>query len=411
MGATLLVLGLLELALSSSVPTPPLVAAAAREPLSGSRPAVSSLTVLSLRGGEDEEEEPPKKAAEEEKKKSLQPDEDAPYTRLRMVVAAGTTDDPSLVELSKADVESMAIEAGSHVTLRGAKQRRTTCVVVVDPKLKAGEARLSSLALSNVRLSEGEDVIVAPEADLPGAERVLLLPFASDLENYEGTLDDAFDTGLAPYLKDNERPLTVGDIIETTAGEGDGEATVRWKVLELEPEAANPIEAARGTFTSETMLFTDGDPLEDGEADDSDVIGYEDIGGLDKQMALIRELVDLPLRHPAVFDEIGVRPPRGVLLTGPPGSGKTMVANAIKAETGVYFQTVNGPEVMSKRSGESEAGLRKTFEDAEANSPSIIFIDEIDAIAPKREKAQVQPPHHTITPSPSFPPFFTLPTY
>ena len=132
MGATLLVLGLLELALSSSVPTPPLVAAAAREPLSGSRPAVSSLTVLSLRGGEDEEEEPPKKAAEEEKKKSLQPDEDAPYTRLRMVVAAGTTDDPSLVELSKADVESMAIEAGSHVTLRGAKQRRT-CLLYTSP--------------------------------------------------------------------------------------------------------------------------------------------------------------------------------------------------------------------------------------------------------------------------------------
>jgi len=103
---------------------------------------------------------------------------------------------------------------------------------------------------------------------------------------------------------------------------------------------------------------------------------------------MLRELVDLPLRHPAVFDEIGVRPPRGVLLTGPPGSGKTMVANAVKSETGVHFIQVNGPEVMSKRSGESEAGLRKVFEDAEANSPAIIFIDEIDAIAPKREKAQ-----------------------
>jgi len=89
-----------------------------------------------------------------------------------------------------------------------------------------------------------------------------------------------------------------------------------------------------------------------------------------------------------VFAEIGVRAPRGVLLLGPPGSGKTMVANAVKSETGVYFQTINGPEVMSKRSGDSEAGLRKVFEDAEANSPSIIFIDEIDAIAPKREKAQ-----------------------
>ena len=164
--------------------------------------------------------------------------------------------------------------------------------------------------------------------------------------------------------------------------------TIRWKVLEIEPEAARPVEAARGTVTSETTLFTDGDPLPDSEAENDDVVGYEDIGGLEKQMAMLRELVDLPLSHPQVFDEIGVRPPRGVLLTGPPGSGKTMVARAVECESGVYFQTVNGPEVMSKRSGESEAGLRKTFEDAEANSPAIIFIDEIDAIAPKREKAQ-----------------------
>ena len=159
-------------------------------------------------------------------------------------------------------------------------------------------------------------------------------------------------------------------------------------MLEIEPEASNPIEAPRGSITEETTLFTDGEPLADVEADDDTVVGYDDIGGLDAQMAQLRELVDLPLRHPAVFDTIGVRPPRGVLLTGPPGSGKTMVANAVKAETGVYFTLVNGPEVMSKRSGESEAGLRKTFEDAEANSPAIIFIDEIDAIAPKREKAQ-----------------------
>jgi len=217
---------------------------------------------------------------------------------------------------------------------------------------------------------------------------VLLLPFASDLSAFDGTADDAFEQALGPYLKDNDRPVTVGDIIQTTAGDGDDAVTIRWKVLEVEPEAANVLEAARGTVTAETTLFTDGEPLADGEADDDTVVGYDDIGGLDTALAMLRELVDLPLRHPAVFDEIGVRPPRGVLLTGPPGSGKTMVANAVKAETGVYFDTVNGPEVMSKRSGESEAGLRKTFEDAEKNAPAIIFIDEIDAIAPKREKAQ-----------------------
>jgi len=228
-------------------------------------------------------------------------------------------------------------------------------------------------------------VIVASEHDLPDAERVLLLPFASDLAAYDGTVETAFSDALAPFLKDNDRPLTMGDVVETTVGD----ATIRWKVMELEPEAASPIEAPRGTITADTTIFTDGDPLSDNELHENDgVIGYDDIGGLEKQMSILRELVDLPLRHPAVFDAIGVRPPRGVLLLGPPGSGKTMVAQAVKAETGVHFQTVNGPEVMSKRSGESEAGLRKVFEDAEANSPAIIFIDEIDAIAPKREKAQ-----------------------
>ena len=223
------------------------------------------------------------------------------------------------------------------------------------------------LLLANVRLAEGEDVIVAREDELPTAERVLLLPFDSDLQAYEGTAETAFTDALAPYLKDNDRPLTVGDVLSTSAGD----ATIRWKVLEVEPEAANPIEAARGTVTAETTIFTDGEPLPDSEGLDAsdDVVGYEDIGGLDKQLAMLRELVDLPLRHPRVFDEVGVRPPRGVLLTGPPGSGKTMIAHAVKAETGVHFQLINGPEVMSKRSGESEAGLRKVFEDAEANSP------------------------------------------
>jgi len=220
---------------------------------------------------------------------------------------------------------------------------------------------------------------------------VLLLPFQSSLDAFSGSADDAFEQGLAPYLKGNDRPLTVGDIVETPVGEGDDAVVIRWKVMELEPEAANPIEAARGFVGEETLIFAEGDPLgdkDDHASGEDDVVGYEDIGGLDKQLSTLRELVDLPLLHPEVFDEIGVRAPRGVLLLGPPGSGKTMVANAVKSETGVHFQTINGPEVMSKRSGDSEAGLRKVFEDAEANSPSIIFIDEIDAIAPKREKAQ-----------------------
>merc|ERR1719421_1899591 len=105
-------------------------------------------------------------------------------------------------------------------------------------------------------------------------------------------------------------------------------------------------------------------------------------------MAQIREMIELPLRHPTLFKSIGVKPPRGILMFGPPGSGKTLIARAVANETGAFFFLINGPEIMSKLAGESESNLRKAFEEAEKNAPSIIFIDEIDSIAPKREKTQ-----------------------
>ena len=106
-------------------------------------------------------------------------------------------------------------------------------------------------------------------------------------------------------------------------------------------------------------------------------------------MAQIRELVELPLRHPQLFKSIGIKPPRGILMYGPPGTGKTLMARAVANETGAFFFLINGPEIMSKMAGESESNLRKAFEEAEKNSPAIIFIDEIDSIAPKREKVRL----------------------
>jgi predicted AAA+ superfamily ATPase len=103
-------------------------------------------------------------------------------------------------------------------------------------------------------------------------------------------------------------------------------------------------------------------------------------------MAQIRELVELPLRHPQLFKSIGIKPPRGILMFGPPGTGKTLMARAVANETGAFFFLINGPEIMSKMAGESESNLRKAFEEAEKNSPAIIFIDELDSIAPNRDK-------------------------
>ncbi|MGA2318242.1 MAG: CDC48 family AAA ATPase [Thermodesulfobacteriota bacterium] len=113
-------------------------------------------------------------------------------------------------------------------------------------------------------------------------------------------------------------------------------------------------------------------------------VSYEDVGGLGKELKLIREMVELPLRYVEVFEKLGVEAPKGVLLYGPPGTGKTLIARAIASETKLHFIRVNGPEIIHKFYGESEARLREIFEDATRNAPSIIFIDEIDAIAPKR---------------------------
>jgi len=125
---------------------------------------------------------------------------------------------------------------------------------------------------------------------------------------------------------------------------------------------------------------------EGGTAPRREAVTYEDIGGLHKEMRRVREIIELPLKYPEVFAHLGVEAPKGVLLYGPPGTGKTLIARAVAHESNVHFIHINGPEIIDKLYGASEANLRKMFEEAERNAPSIIFIDEIDAIAPKREQ-------------------------
>jgi len=115
-------------------------------------------------------------------------------------------------------------------------------------------------------------------------------------------------------------------------------------------------------------------------------VTYEDIGGLQRELGLVREMIELPLKHPELFNKLGIDPPKGVLLFGPPGTGKTLIARAVASETDANFISVSGPEVVSKYYGESEQKLREIFEEAQRNAPSIIFIDEVDSIAPKRDE-------------------------
>jgi transitional endoplasmic reticulum ATPase len=137
-------------------------------------------------------------------------------------------------------------------------------------------------------------------------------------------------------------------------------------------------------ITDTTKLNVSEKPISEAETSMPGV-SYEDIGGLSDAIQKIREMVELPLKHPELFKKLGIDPPKGVLLHGPPGTGKTLIAKAVANESEAHFIPIQGPEIMSKFYGESEARLREIFKEAEDNAPSIIFIDEIDAIAPKRE--------------------------
>ncbi|MFB6164140.1 MAG: CDC48 family AAA ATPase, partial [Haloarculaceae archaeon] len=154
-----------------------------------------------------------------------------------------------------------------------------------------------------------------------------------------------------------------------------------------------------GTDPSGTVVVTDSTDIEVSEKPAEQIRGgegagagdgetpnvtYEDIGGLDSELEQVREMIELPMRHPELFQQLGIEPPKGVLLHGPPGTGKTLMAKAVANEIDAYFTDISGPEIMSKYYGESEEQLREVFEEAEENAPAIVFIDELDSIAPKR---------------------------
>ena len=160
-----------------------------------------------------------------------------------------------------------------------------------------------------------------------------------------------------------------------------------------------PLKIA-STSPSGTVVITDSTNIEisetpaeqvsagaGGSAEGVPNVTYEDIGGLDDELDQVREMIELPMRHPELFQQLGIEPPKGVLLHGPPGTGKTLMAKAVANEIDAHFETISGPEIMSMDSGASEAQLRVVFAEAEENAPAIIFIDELDSIAAKREEA------------------------
>jgi len=282
-------------------------------------------------------------------------------------------DDNSIVTLSEAKLEELGLFRGDTVLLKGKKRKETVCIVLGDSSCPNEKVRMNRCIRKNLRLRLGDQVTVQACEDAKYGKRIHVLPIDDTVEGLTGSL---FDVYLKPYFTEAYRPVHKGDLFIVRGGM----RAVEFKVVETDP-------APYCIVAPDTVIHTEGEPIKRADEEESlSQVGYDDIGGCRKQLAQIKEMVELPLRHPSLFKAIGVKPPRGILLYGPPGTGKTLIARAVANETGAFFFLINGPEIMSKLAGESESNLRKAFDEAEKNSPAIIFIDEIDAIAPKREK-------------------------
>jgi len=276
--------------------------------------------------------------------------------------------------LSLAKMEELELFRGDTVMIKGKKRKDTICIAISDEETDDNKIRLNKVVRKNLRVKLGDVVTVTNAGEVQYGKNVYVLPFDDSIDGITGNV---FETYLKPYFMEAYRPVRKGDCFIVR----EGFRPVEFKVMEL-----NPPEAEYCIVAPETLVHCDGDPVKREDEEKLDEVGYDDLGGVRKQLAMIREMIELPLRHPTLFKTLGVKPPKGVLLHGPPGTGKTLIARAVANETGAFFFLINGPEIMSKMAGDSEANLRRAFEEAEKNSPAIIFIDEIDSIAPNRDK-------------------------
>jgi transitional endoplasmic reticulum ATPase len=290
----------------------------------------------------------------------------------RLIVDEARNDDNSVVCLSPAKMEELQLFRGDTVLLKGKKGRDTVCIVLADEDTEDSNIRMNKVVRKNLRVRLGDVVSISACEDVPYCKKIHILPLDDTIEGVSGNL---FDVYLRPYFLEAYRPVRKGDLFLVRLAMH----PVEFKVVEMDPQPY-------GVVAPDTEIHCEGEPVKREDEERLDEVGYDDIGGCRRQMAQIREMIELPLRHPTLFKTLGVKPPRGVLLYGPPGSGKTLIAKAVANETGAFFFLINGPEIMSKMAGDSESNLRKAFEEAEKNAPAIIFIDEIDSIAPKRDK-------------------------
>jgi transitional endoplasmic reticulum ATPase len=235
-----------------------------------------------------------------------------------------------------------------------------------------GVIRVDGIIRKNAGVSLGDRVGISKVETQP-CQRLVLSPVMAKQQKVR------FGPGIEGFARRglNKRPVVAGDRIFIPGMTLFAEA-LPFAIVSTKPKGIVQV-------LPDTEIVIKEDPVDEEESGEIHTISYEDIGGLGDQLQKVREMIELPLKHPILFATLGIDPPRGVLLHGPPGTGKTLIAKAVASETNAHFTSINGPEIISKYYGESEKQLREIFDEAAANAPAIIFIDELDSIAPKRE--------------------------
>ena len=316
------------------------------------------------------------------------------FIKLKVVEALQDDAYKGIARIDPNLMKSLELSRGDIISIKG--QRETVAIVDRAYPADVGEGiiRIDGLIRKNAKTGVGETVVVK-KGVVRAAQKVTIAPAQAGIMVHadpemlkNGLLGRAIVKGDIISLGGVQRRKDLmgegfadmfgGDLGDIFGNFGfSGFQQIKFMVVNT-----NPAQAC--VINENTEVTLNNKSVEISEDNVPDVT-YEDIGGLTDEVKKIREMVELPLKHPEIFDKLGIEPPKGVLLHGPPGTGKTLLAKAVANESEANFILLNGPEVMSKFYGESEKKVRDIFEEAEKNAPSIIFIDEIDALAPKRE--------------------------
>ncbi|MEZ8000648.1 MAG: CDC48 family AAA ATPase [Candidatus Poseidoniaceae archaeon] len=268
----------------------------------------------------------------------------------------------------------LGLKPGDIVEIKG--EKRSTAAIYwrsrpEDAKMEI--IRVDGIIRKNAGVSLGDRVTVS-KVEAKECTKLILSPVMANKQKVK------FGPGIEGFARRglSKRPVVQGDRIFIPGMTLFAEA-LPFAVIQTTPKGIVKV-------TNDTDIVIKDEAVDDVDAGQTEGITYEDIGGIGQQLQKVREMIELPLKHPELFRRLGIDPPKGVLLHGPPGTGKTMIAKAVATEVNAHFKSINGPEIISKYYGESEKQLREIFDEAAENAPAIIFIDEIDSICPKREE-------------------------